>query len=44
MRPRIALLAALALLAACAASPTAATPGDAARQSQYVGPGSAGDQ
>jgi hypothetical protein len=42
MRTRFTLLALLALLAACTASPTA---GDAAgQQSQYVGPGSSGDQ
>ena len=46
MRLRPTAIATLALLAACSASPTApAAPADLeARQSQYVGPGSAGDQ
>lgn len=47
MRLRIISIAALALLAACSASPTAvATPSDhrAEQQAQYVGPGSGGDQ
>jgi hypothetical protein len=46
MRLRIISFAAVALLAACSASPTAvATPsGHRADQSNYVGPGSGGDQ
>lgn len=44
MRIRLALLAAIALLAACTASPTSPPNGGPDRQSQYVGPGSAGDQ
>lgn len=42
MRIRFALLVLIALLAACTASPTAGEA--AAQQSQYVGPGSTGDQ
>ncbi len=41
---RLALLVALALLAPCSNSPTSPPSGGADRQSQYVGPGSAGDQ
>jgi uncharacterized lipoprotein YajG len=46
MRLRMIPIAVLALLAACSAPPTApaAVPDAAARQSQYVGPGSSGDQ
>ena len=46
MRLRIISIAAFSLLASCSAFPTApATPSDhAVRQSQYVGPGSGGDQ
>ena len=45
MRLRLALLAALSLLAACSAVPTGPSADHAqGQQSQYVGPGSTGDQ
>jgi hypothetical protein len=44
MRIRMTLLAALLLLAGCSASPSASDVDGASYQSQYVGPGSTGDQ
>jgi hypothetical protein len=45
MRIRIALLSLVAALAACSVSPTAPVQAsEAPLQSQYVGPGSTGDQ
>jgi uncharacterized lipoprotein YajG len=44
MRTRLALLAALTLLAACSAPPTAPSADGVAPNAQYVGPGSSGDQ